>query len=167
MPCGNSVLLYFSKTPQTAAGLGRRKISQLRTPGGVQASCAYRRTPVGRVQRCCQVCVCACVAVLYNALSSSSGMSFFIPGLNRPVCPVKNTIIDHFLLSQKTPWRHRRVKRLPNLEKSFIRMPWNISDELIALTRPKSGASLHPGQYRLKKNVFILYSPFVIRPVGV
>ena len=97
------------KTPQTAAGLGRRKISQLRTPGGVQASCAYQRTPVGRVQGCCQVCVCACVAVLYNALRSSSGMSFFIPGLNRPVCMAKNTIIDNFLRSQKPPWSHRRV----------------------------------------------------------
>ena len=77
------------KTPQTAAGLGRSKILQLRTPGGVQALCAYRRTSVGRVQGCCQVCVCACVAVLYNAQRSNSGMSFFIPGLNRPACPVK------------------------------------------------------------------------------
>ena len=50
------------------------------TPGGVQGSCAYRRTPVGRVQGCCQVCVCACVAVLYNALRSSWGLSFFISG---------------------------------------------------------------------------------------
>ena len=39
-----------------------------------------------------------CVAVLYSALRSSSGMSFFIPGLNRPVCPVKRELIifyDH------------------------------------------------------------------------
>ena len=66
-------------TPQTAAGLGRRKISQLRTPGDVQAACAYRRAPVGLVRGCCQVFVCACVAVLYNALRSSSGLSFFHP----------------------------------------------------------------------------------------
>ena len=57
---GTAYFCTSLKTPQTAAGLGRRKISQLRTPGGVQASCAYRRTPVGRVQGCCQVCVRGC-----------------------------------------------------------------------------------------------------------
>ena len=78
-PAGIANFCTSLKTPQTAAGLGRRKISQLRTPGDVQASCAYRRTPVGLVQGCCQVFVCACVAVLYNALRSSSGVFFRHP----------------------------------------------------------------------------------------
>ena len=99
-PAGMAYFCTSLKTPKTAAGLGRRKSSQLRTPRSVQASCAYRRIPVCQVQGCCQVCVCACVAVLYNALRSSSGMSFFIPGLNRPVCPVKNTINDFFMITK-------------------------------------------------------------------
>ena len=115
-------IAYFStslKTPQTAAGLGRREMSQLRTPGGVQASCAYRRTPVGRVQGCGQVCVCACVAVLYNALRSSSGMSFFIPGLNRPVCQVKNTIIVVFYV-HKDPLGVTEGLRTPLIPKTTL-----------------------------------------------
>ena len=91
-PAGIAYFCTCLKTPETAAGLGRRKISQLRTPDGVQASCAYRRTPVGRVQGYCQVCVCAFVAIY----AFKFGDVFFNPGLNRPVCPVKNTRIDRF-----------------------------------------------------------------------
>ena len=95
----HATIAYFCtplKTPQTAAGLGRRKISQLRTPGGVQASCAYRRTPVGRVQG---VAGCAFVRawLCYTTPAFKFGHVFFGPGLNRPICPVKSTIIHIFL----------------------------------------------------------------------
>ena len=42
------------------------------------------------------MCASACVAVLYKALRSCSGMSCFTPGLNRPVSSVKSTRIDRF-----------------------------------------------------------------------
>ena len=94
VPCGNSVLVFFSENaPCDGRGLGKAYDLTAEDP---RLGAGFMRLPVGRIQGCCQVCVCACVAVLYNALRSTSGMSFFIPGLNRPVCPVKNTRIYHF-----------------------------------------------------------------------
>ena len=78
--CPAGIAYFFCtslKTPRTAAGLGRRKFSQLRTPGGVQASCACRRTPVGRVQGCCQVGVRVCVRCYIQRPAFKFGWMFF------------------------------------------------------------------------------------------
>ena len=104
-------IAYFCslKTPQTATGLGRRKISaeDPRRRAGFMRLPAYSCRPSPGVLPGVDVCVRGCAI---HRFAFKFEHVFFHPGLNKPVCPVKNTRIDHFLLSQKPPWSHKRVK---------------------------------------------------------